>query len=145
MLSNLLKKHKSLPVAQLTYIAFWLMAILLILLSECHILPTGYVKADAQKSYVLNMICILLTLGCSWGALRLFVFKSIKNRITNHPQQLFLWNMIRTCILGTCILLNATIYYALLCDTTPLYCLLITLTAFVFCWPQKNDWVAKKN
>lgn len=131
--------------ARLTYICFWTITILFALLSECNVLPTGYVQADAQTSYALNMLCVLLTLGGSWGALRLFALKGVKERISRKPHQVPQWNMLRTCILGFCILLNAIVYFALLSDTTPLYCLLITLTAFIFCWPKQDEVVKENN
>lgn len=144
MSSQLNHTSPNLQLARTIYIAFWVVTVLFALLSETDILPTGYLQADAQTSYALNMLCVLFTLGGSWGALRLFALKSVKERIGNRPQQMPQWNMLRTSILGFCILLNAITYFAVLSDTTPLYCLLITLTAFIFCWP-KDDEIGAKN
>lgn len=139
MISHPHHTSPNLQFARTIYIAFWVVTALFALLSEIDILPTGYVQTDAQTSYALNMLCVLFTLGGSWGALRLFALKSVKERINKRPQQVPQWNMLRTSILGFCILLNAITYFAVLSDTTPLYCLLITLTAFIFCWPKDGE------
>lgn len=129
----------NLIMARSFYISVWCAVIIFTLLCECNILPTGYVKADVQIEYMLNMLCIVLTLICTWGGLRLFAFKSIRNRLNKHPQQLVNWNILRTGILALSIFINLITYYGLINSTSALFCLLITLAGFVFCWPKHDE------
>jgi len=46
---------------------------------------------------------------------------------------------LRIALLATAIFVNLLVYYALQSGTTPMFCLLITLAAFVFCWPKENE------
>lgn len=129
----------NLRASRITYISVWLIVALIFTLSEFHILPIGYLPQTPSTEYMLNMLCIVLTLSGVWGGLKLFSIKSIRSHITKQPQSLPLWNVIRIGILGLCTLVNLIVYYALLSNTTALYCLLITLTAFVFCWPKHGE------
>lgn len=124
---------------RLIYIGVWVAVGLLMLLSEVDVLPTGYVRADAQTTYALHVLCIVLTLGCTWGALRLLATPAVRRNIKSRPERLPHWNLLRTGLLAFAIVVNVIVYYALLGSTTPLFCLLIALTGFVFCWPKQGE------
>lgn len=132
-------KSNNLLLARAIYISVWGAVIIFALLSECNILPSGYVEANAQTEYMLNMLCIVLTLTCTWGSLRLFATKRVKNSATQKANGLRNWNMLRTAILTFSIIVNLITYYGLANSTSALFCLLITLAGFVFCWPKNNE------
>lgn len=124
---------------RIIYIGVWVVVGLLMLLSELDVLPTGYVAADAQTTYALHVLCIVLTLGCTWSALRLLATPAVRRNLRSRPQQLRRWNLLRTGLLAFAIVVDVMVYYALLGSTTPLFCLLIALTGFVFCWPKNGE------
>lgn len=136
--------NKGFTLARTLYLFFWSIVIIYVLLSEIELLPTAYIAPDAQTLYGLNMLCIVLCLAGTWGCLRMFAIDKVKKNIEDSPQNIITWNIVRTSILGICILINAIIYYATLSDTTPLYCMLITLTGFVFCWPKREETSGKE-
>lgn len=131
--------RKSLLPARLIYIGVWIVVAVYAALAEAGWVSTGYVKPDATVEYALHLLCVLFTLCGTWGALRLLAFKQVRRTLTAHPQKLPQFNLVRTAVLGTAILINLLVYYALLSGTAPLYCLLITLLAFVFCWPKEGE------
>lgn len=125
------------------YFAFLGVVLIFASLSELDVLPTAYLALNAQSAYAMNMLCVLLTLGGTFVSLRLFAMNKVKQNIKKNHSCIIEWNIIRTLILGVCMIINIMAYYALCNDTTPLYCFLITITGFVFCWP-KMDEVASK-
>lgn len=132
-------KDVSLRLARIYYLGVWCAVIIYAALSECDVLPSAYVQVNAQLEYALNMLCVLFTLCCTWGALRLFALKKLRTLREAKPQMLPMLNVLRTTVLATAIFINVLVYYALMHSTTPLFCLLITLLGFVFCWPKANE------
>lgn len=124
--------------ARLYYIGVWCAAALLTAAFESELIPAGFVSASPSTSYATSMLCIVLTLGCTWGALRLFAFRHVKETLKAHTEKCGQWNALRTSILGIAILANLLIYYGTF-STSALYALLITLAAFVFCWPKQGE------
>lgn len=124
-------------VSRLVYGSVWAVTLLYALLCEADILPMGYVNADPQTTYLLQVLCVLYTLAATWGALRLFAMKRIKARLAK-PAAVGTWNLIRTAILALAVFLNQLTYYALL-DSSFLYCWLITLVGLLFCVPKKEE------
>lgn len=61
--------------SRITYISVWLIVALIFTLSESHILPIGYLPQTPSTEYMLNMLCIVLTLSGVWGGLKLFSIK----------------------------------------------------------------------
>lgn len=131
--------HTTLLASRITYIGILILVGAFGLLSETDMIPTGYIKYNAQTEYMLHMLCVILTLGGTWSALRLFTFKGIRNKLNEHPNLLQQWNIIRICMLGTPLFINLIVYYALLSGSAPMYCFLITLFGFVFCWPKEDE------
>lgn len=128
---------KSILPARIFYILIWLLVAAYALLSELDVLPVGFVRSDPETVYALSMLCVLLTLSTTWGAVRFFSFKTIKEKAHRYAQTLPLWNTLRIALLAIAIFFNLVTYYALLSGTSALYCLGITLIALLFCWPKR--------
>ncbi len=137
------KSECSLKIPRCIYIAFWGLMLLYVMFSELDVLPVAYLALDVQSAYAMNMLCVILTLAGTFISLRLFAVNKIKQEIQNAPCSITKWNIIRTIILGVCALINIMSYYALCNDTTSLYCFLITITGFVFCWPKQEEVASK--
>lgn len=131
--------NKDLLIARTLYISVWAAVAIFALLCESGLLPIGYVTANAQTEYMLNLLCIVLTLTCTWGSLRLFATKRVRKSVLNKTKGLRNWNLLRTTILAFSIIINLITYYGLTNSTSALFCLLITLAGFVFCWPKHNE------
>lgn len=129
---------QNLKTARLYYIGVWCAAALLAAAFESDVFAAGFLPATPAASYAASMVCILLTLGCTWGALRLFAFRRVKEQLKAHPETAVRWNALRTSILGIAILANLTVYYGTF-SSSALYALLITLAGFVFCWPKHGE------
>ena len=120
------------------YIIFCIILALLPILHELNIIPSAYLNASNHTEYLLQILCITLTLGNSWGALRLFSTKRISRQITQNYKKQNLWNIVRILMIGLPMIINIECYYATNDNKSFLYCFLITLVAFIFCWPQKT-------
>ncbi len=132
-------KSNLLPV-RIIYLSVWILTAIYAILSEADILSTAYIQNNNQTEYLLHMLCIVLTLCCSWFGLRLFVFKGIRKKLQNNPQQeLPRLNLLRISIVATPVIIDLITYYALLSSTTPLFCMLIALTSLLFCWPKTDE------
>lgn len=119
--------------ARIVYFAVWAIAALVALGCEAGLLPAGCVSADAQTAYGLHMLCVVLTLAAIPGALKLFAVQERKGTLPLLPM-----HMLRTGLMAVPIFVDLIVYYALLSSSIPLYCLLISLLAFVFCFPQQT-------
>ena len=113
--------------ARAFYLGAWAIFLMLAGLSEAEILPTQYITPTAESMYAITLTCILMGIG---------VKKQIQT--DESKKQLCRWNNIRTTIMSVAILFNLATYYATL-HTTPLYCMLIAIVGFVFCWPKDGE------
>ncbi len=129
----------SLNTAKGAYIGVWIIAAAWAALTELDCMPSGFIDRTPKGEYALHLTCITLTLTCTWFALRMFALKSIRHKIDSNPASLATWNLYRTAIMTVAIFMNLFTYYGLMSSTTPLFCLLITLAAFVFCWPKTDE------
>lgn len=107
-------------------------------LHELELIPSGYYLADNNVMYFLQIFCIMSTLGSCWTSLRLFTGKKIQEQISKGESHLTKWNLIRISIITIPLFINLEIYYAILYNSSFLYCFLISLISFIFCWPQKS-------
>ena len=87
-----------LTLARAIYIGVWAATIVIAILYECHFLTEGYIKAGAETEYALNMLCVLFTLGGTWGSLKLFATKHVRTALHNQPSKLPQWNMLRNLV-----------------------------------------------
>lgn len=133
------KNTINLKFARITYIAIIVLLAVLAALFETDTITNGFIKADNETAYGLNMLCIVLTLGFSWGCLRLFALSKIKEQIAQSVARLTFWNVVRTTSLGLTALIDLLVYYGMMNGTTPLFCLLIALASYVFCWPKQDE------
>lgn len=129
----------SIRTAKGIYCGVWLTGATWAALSELNYLPCGFIKSTAENEYVLHLLCVTLTMTCTWLALKLFAMKRIRKKIDDNIASLGTWNVCRTGILAMAIFMNLFAYYGLTSSTTPLFCLLITLAGFVFCWPKTDE------
>lgn len=118
---------------KIVFILMLLTAVIFVALSECDIIPTGYIS-ERQILYRLEMLSVISTLGGTYLALRLLFFKKIKQLDDVAKRK---WMFARTAIIGFPVWLNTVLYYAGSYTTTAQYALLISLTACVFCWPAQ--------
>lgn len=107
--------------ARIIYIAILALDALYALLSEIGTLTTAFIPSNNKTEYALNMLCIVFTLGASWGSLRLFATKPIHNQLCDKPHMAPTWNIVRESILGTAIFINTIVYYGMMNGTTPLF------------------------
>lgn len=124
--------------ARAFYFLVWLGCSLVCLLSETEVLPTAYLPADPSTEYALQMLCVVLTLCCVPAALRLFTLGRVKRHMKPHTPQLAGWSMARIAIMAVAVFANTIVYYGLHTTLSPAFCLLISLTALVFCYPSQE-------
>lgn len=124
--------------SRLVYIAVWLLGGIYALLVETGLLVEGYAHPTPTALYFISLLCVVLTLGATWSMLRLYAFKAIKRRLQAQEGTLPRLAFLRVLVMAAVIVLDELAYYAFL-DTSLLYCLLIALVGFLFCWPQEID------
>ena len=133
------RSQRALRTLQKIYFLLWAAVGLLALLFETDVLPTAFLPADAQTEYVCQLLCVALTLGSVPVALRLLVLPKVKMQLEKEPGRAVQWNKLRLVLMIVPILTNLVVYYALASTTGPLFCLLISLAAFVFCYPAAYE------
>lgn len=131
-------KQSLLP-ARVTYIALWLCTGVYVCLAEADMVPVGFLPSDALAVYIFNLVSVILTMGYSWLALRLFTLKSVRNRMVSHPEAEGGMHLFRVCLMIPVVCYDLIAYYGQLSGSTPLFCLLIALVSFVFCWPKAGE------
>ena len=131
--------QRALLTLQKLYFLLWAAVGLLALLFETDVLPTAFLPADAQTEYVCQLLCVALTLGSVPVALRLLALPKVKMQLEKEPGRAVQWNKLRLVLMIVPILTNLVVYYALASTTGPLFCLLISLAAFVFCYPSAYE------
>ena len=103
--------------------------------------PVGALVDNVQATYYFETIGILLTALCVPLALKLFSLV-LKKKIDYMTIPLALkryvqWSMVRLGLLEAAIILNVLCYYLTLSNTGNL-CMLIGLTASLFCLPSEK-------
>ena len=126
---------------KVAYIGLWALPIVLCALYETGVFTEGIYAGDANIEYVLQSVCILLTICFIPFSLRLFNLNLVK-RIKELPLQEALksyrrWSEIRLLLLYVPVLLNTSFYYLTL-NTTGMFCAAMTLIASLFCVPGYN-------
>ena len=123
------------------YLMLWILPILLCVLYETGILTDGIFCGDARMEYMLQTVCILLTVCLIPFSLRLFNLNLVK-RIKELPLADALksyrrWSEVRLLLLCVPILLNMSFFYLTL-NTTGVFCATMALTASLFCVPSES-------
>ena len=122
----------------ISYVFFWVLPAFLLGAGEFDLLPVGALVDNVQATYYFETIGILLTALCVPLALKLFSLV-LKKKIDYMTIPLALkryvqWSMVRLGLLEAAIILNVLCYYLTLSNTGNL-CMLIGLTASLFCLP----------
>ena len=133
------RNQRALRTLQKIYFLLWAAVGLLVLLFETETLPSAFLPADAQTEYVCQLLCVALTLGSVPVALRLLALPKVKMQLEKEPERAVQWNKLRLVLMIVPILTDLAVYYALASTTGPLFCLLISLAAFVFCYPAAYE------
>lgn len=123
------------------YVFFWVLPAFLLGAGEFDLLPVGTLADDGATIYYFETIGILLTALCIPLALKLFTLV-LKKKIDNMTITLALkryvqWSMVRLGLLEVVVVLNLLCYYLALSNTGNL-CMLIGLTASLFCLPSEK-------
>ena len=122
----------------ISYVFFWVLPAFLLGAGEFDLLPVGALVDNVQATYYFETIGILLTALCVPLALKLFSLV-LKKKIDHMTIPLALkryvqWSMVRLGLLEAAIVLC---YYLTLSNTGNL-CMLIGLTASLFCLPSEK-------
>ena len=122
------------------YVLVWLLPLLLVVVGELGVLPTGIYSEDGRLLFYVETIGILLAILCIPASLKLFYY--VLNRIDNSDvpvavRKYVQWSIIRWGMLEAAVLFNLVCYYLTLSKTNGL-CALMGLMAFLFCVPGKN-------
>ena len=125
----------------ISYIFFWVLPAFLMGAGELELMPVGGLADDAEAVYYLETIGILLTAVCVPLSLKLFSMV-LKNKIneltvTLALKRYVLWSNVCLGILEVVVLFNLLCYYLTLSNTGNL-CMLIGLTASLFCLPGEK-------
>lgn len=122
--------------SRILYGLIWLLTAIGFLLLETEIIPMVSVQPSPELRYALLMLSICLTLSTAWLSVGMSKFGGTSHR---RPKGLALrlsHPALRVSVSGVAVLTNLFVYYVLHPDTSPMFCLLISLTAFIFCWPS---------
>lgn len=125
----------------ISYVLFWVLPAFLLGAGEFELLPVGIFADDMKAVYYFETVGILLTAACVPLALKLFGMV-LRKKIDNQPLLVALqcyvkWSNIRLGLLEVTIVLNLLSYYLTLSNTGNL-CMLIGLTASLFCLPSEK-------
>lgn len=125
----------------ISYVFFWVLPAFLIGAGEFELLPVGNLVGDVKAVYYFETIGILLTAICIPLALKLFSLV-LKKKIDNMTITLALkryvqLNILRLGILEVTVVANIFCYYLTMSSTGNL-CMLIGLTASLFCLPSEK-------
>ena len=125
----------------IAYVFFWVLPAFLLGAGELDLLPVGLFADNTLAAYYLETIGILLTAICVPLSLKLFSLvlkKKIDHlTITLALKRYMQWNMARLALLEVVIVYNIFCYYLTLGNTGNL-CMLIGLTASLFCLPGEK-------
>ena len=126
---------------RIEYIAFVLLAVLLVVLHETHVLPEGLLVGHTTAVYVCECAGILLTIALIPLALKSFHKALLRMALIEDAaarrRSYVKWNEIRLAQFVVIVLLNTSIYYATL-DNMCGYCAIMGVIASLFCWPTKS-------
>lgn len=125
----------------ISYVFFWVLPAFLLGAGEFELIPVGTLADNVQATYYFETIGILLTAACVPLSLKLFSLV-LKKKIDHMTITLALkryvqWSIVRLGLLEVAIVLNLLCYYLTLSSTGNL-CMLICLTASLFCLPSEK-------
>ncbi|MBR4778529.1 MAG: hypothetical protein IK011_01420 [Bacteroidaceae bacterium] len=126
---------------RLEFIAYVLLAVLLVVLYETHVFAKGALVGDVSAIYVAECAGILLAVVLTPVALKSF-HKALVRMVymdddAARRRCYVKWNEIRLAMFVTVVLVNLSVYY-MTADNMCGYCALIGAIASLFCWPTKE-------
>lgn len=137
---------------RIEYIAYFLLAVVLVVLYETNVFEKGSLAGKTTETYVLECVGIMLTVVFIPLALKSFhlALERMAEREEPIRRRLYVrWNEIRLAMFVVVVLLNVSIYYATGKDSCG-YCAIIGAVASLFCWPptkkgMRNELAAAEN
>lgn len=125
------------------YTAQIVLALVIVVLFELDILPTGIMADDKQTDFLLTATMEIVSLGAAFLGLRLFKFEVVsKNLVERKEKAMWKWGMIRLLILEAPMVINTLLYY-LFMNTTFGYLAIILLLCLPFVYPSLNRCLAE--
>ncbi|MBR4480294.1 MAG: hypothetical protein IKO86_00165 [Prevotella sp.] len=125
------------------YIAQVALALVIIILFETDVLPTGIKADDKQSDFVLAAIMEIVSLGAAFLGLRLFKFKRIHDDLVNRQETaMWKWGMARLIILGAPMVIDTLLYYIYM-NTTFGYLGIMLLLCLPFVFPSLSRCLAE--
>ena len=126
---------------RLEFVAYVLLAVLLVVLYETHVFAKGALVGDVTAIYVAECAGILLAVVLTPVALKSF-HKALVRMVymdddAARRRCYVKWNEIRLAMFVTVVLVNLSVYY-MTSDNMCGYCALIGAIASLFCWPTKE-------
>lgn len=125
------------------YTAQIVLALVIVVLFELDILPTGIMADDKQADFLLTATMEIVSLGAAFLGLRLFKFEVVsKNLVERKEKAMWKWGMIRLLILEAPMVINTLLYYIFM-NTTFGYLAIILLLCLPFVYPSLNRCLAE--
>ena len=125
------------------YIAQIVIALVIIVLFETDVLPTGIKADDKQSDFVLTALMEIISLGAAFFGLRLFKFKAIHNDLVSRKETaMWKWGMARLIILEAPMVINTLLYYIYM-NTTYGYLGIMLLLCLPFVFPSTGRCLAE--
>lgn len=112
-----------------------------IVLGETDIIPNGEVEPNTQTEFVLNTVCILITIILVPSVIRFFHLNTTNGlRRMNNDEALSHYHHLSLLKLGVmmlCMLMDTVTYYITM-STTGLLCLAVTAMLVICSWPTRQ-------
>ena len=120
------------------YTAQIVLALVIVVLFELDILPTGIMADDKQTDFLLTATMEIVSLGAAFLGLRLFKFEVVsKSLVERKEKAMWKWGMTRLLILEAPMVINTLLYYIFM-NTTFGYLAIILLLCLPFVYPSLN-------
>ena len=125
------------------YTAQIALALVIVVLFELDILPTGIMADDKQTDFLLTATMEIVSLGAAFLGLRLFKFEVVsKSLVEQKEKAMWKWGMTRLLILEAPMVINTLLYYIFM-NTTFGYLAIILLLCLPFVYPSLNRCLAE--
>ena len=125
------------------YTAQIALALVIVVLFELDMLPTGIMADDKQTDFLLTATMEIVSLGAAFLGLRLFKFEVVsKNLVERKEKAMWKWGMTRLLILEAPMVINTLLYYIFM-NTTFGYLAIILLLCLPFVYPSLNRCLAE--
>lgn len=123
------------------FVAYWLAIFLIILCGECDNVWTGIYASNARAVYLVETVTILLTAICVPVSLKFFAW-FLKNKISelsiSKALDFYFYSYLTRMILLFLPVLAGLLTFYLTFSNKGVLCVLLTLTATLFCLPGEE-------